>query len=220
MHKAILLTTLIAASPLAIASEYCVDRYNEDITKVNSELGTITKRQAEIDARLAAIFTELAALATQLADAANKNPPDVQTIQKVAAQINDRNKEKAKLENEGYNNLDRITQLKGTMPAELQGKLRGCVEATAPANLLVNLAIQSMAILSTGGASLLLPEKSLYVDMSAVLNGYPTGGENSVINQAREAALKALPFGMGSENNDIGKTIRDPGRVVRCLFGC
>lgn len=107
--------------------------------------------------------------------------------------------------------------LKGVVPADLQGQLRGCVQASAPANKLVNLAIQALAIMSTGGASLALPPKALYVDMSAVLNGYPTGGSQSVINQARESALNAL--GLGG-NNDIGNVVRDPGRVIRCIFGC
>jgi hypothetical protein len=52
--------------------------------------------------------------------------------------------------------------------------------------------------------------------MSAVLNGYPTGGPNSVINQAREQALNAL--GIGGPNNTLGKTVRDPLGAVRDLF--
>lgn len=130
------------------------------------------------------------------------------------------NREKTDLESDGYKNQDRVVALKGVVPADLQGKLRGCVEATAPANRLVNLAIQALALVSTGGASIILPPKALYVDMSAVLNGYPTGGDSSVINQAREAALKALPGGLGDPGNDVGKVLRDPGRLLRCPFGC
>lgn len=220
MRKLTLIALISLIAPFASASEYCVNQYSNEITKVDSELGSVIKRQADIDARLVDIYLQTSKYADELAVAAGKIPPDLNTIQKIGKIIGDLNREKTTLEAEGFKNQDRIVALKGTIPAELQGKLRGCVEATAPANRLVNLAIQALAILSTGGGSLALPEKSLYVDMSAVLNGYPTGGDHSVINEAREAALKALPGGLGNPNNDIGKTLRDPGRIVRCLFGC
>ncbi len=220
MRKLALIAFILLFTPFANATEYCVNQYNNTITQVNSELGGLTKRQSEIDERVAAIYVQVGQLSAHLAAAAGKVPPDVGIIQTIGKQIGDLNREKAQLESEGFNNQDRIVALKGVIPADLQGKLRGCVEATAPANRLVNLAIQAYAILSTGGASLTLPPKTLYVDMSAVLNGYPTGGDHSVINEAREAALKALPGGLGDPNNDFGRTVRDPGRIVRCLFGC
>ena len=205
---------------MAHASEYCVDQYNGAITTVSSELGNLVARQNQIDLRLAGIYVRLSNISAAMGAAATKIPPDIATIQQLGKEINDLNREKAALESEGFNNQDRIVALKGTIPAELQGRLRGCVEASAPANRLVNLAIQAIAILSTGGASLALPPKALYVDMSAVLNGYPTGGPSSIINETRETVLKALPGGLGNANNDVGKIIRDPGRVIRCIFGC
>lgn len=202
---------------MASAAEYCVNRYESEIAKVSAELSTLLRRQDQIDTRLAAIYVRQSAILTEIAIAAGKNPPDISTIQKLSAEAASLNREKAELETEGYGNQDRIVSLKGVVPADLQGQLRGCVQASAPANKLVNLAIQALAIMSTGGASLALPPKALYVDMSAVLNGYPTGGSQSVINQARESALNAL--GLGG-NNDIGNVVRDPGRVIRCIFGC
>lgn len=218
MLKYLVAGLLLTFSTLASA-DYCVDQYDEQITKVNAELGSLMKRQADIDKRVADIYVSLSKLSADLATAATKVPPDLKTIETLGKQISDLNREKTILEAEGYKNQDRAVQLKGVVPAELQGKLRGCVEATAPTNRLVNLAIQTMAILSTGGLSVTLPPKALYIDMSAVLNGYPTGGSHSVINEAREAALKALPFGLGSTDNDVGKTLRDPGRIVRCWLG-
>jgi hypothetical protein len=202
----------------ANAAEYCVTKYEGEIAKVSAELSTLVKRQDEIDTRLAVIYVRQSAILNEIAAAASKIPPDIQTIQKLSAEASTLNREKVTLETEGYGNQDRIVALKGVIPASLQGELRGCVQASAPANKLVNLAIQALAIMSTGGASLALPPKALYVDMSAVLNGYPTGGPDSVVNQAREAALNALGF--GGSNNDIGKAVRDPGSIVRCLFGC
>lgn len=219
MSKLVFGFVVFLMSPLIFAQEYCVDKYQDELTKVDSELAGLVKQQSQIDSRVAAIFIEVSKLSAELADAAGKVPPDMDTIQKLGKQVGDLNREKTELQAEGFKNQDRIASLKGVVPADLQGKLRGCIEATAPANQLVNFAIQALAICSTGGASLLLPPQALYVDMSAVLNGYPTGGSHSVINEAREAALKALPGGMGNPNNDIGKILRDPGRLIRCPFG-
>lgn len=223
LHKENAVNRLVAALILAVApsfanaAEYCVNRYESEIAKVSTELTSLLKRQDQIDTRLAAIYVRQGIILSEIAVAAGKVPPDVQTIQKLSNEASSLNREKAELETEGYSNQDRIVALKGVVPADLQGRLRGCIEASAPANKLVNLAIQALAIMSTGGASLALPPKALYVDMSAVLNGYPTGGPQSVINEAREAALNAL--GLGG-NNDVGNVFRDPGRVIRCLSGC
>jgi hypothetical protein len=221
MLKFALLFLAFALSPtLASANEYCVSQYADQIGKANTELATIVKRQEQIDARIALIYQEQSKIAAEIANEAIKVPPNNSRIAELGKRLGEINREKTGLEQEGYNNQDRVVALKGVIPAELQGKLRGCVEASAPANNLVNLAIQTLAILSTGGASLTLPPKTLYVDMSAVLNGYPTGGDSSIINEAREAALKALPGGLGSSGNDVGKILRDPGRIIRCPFGC
>jgi hypothetical protein len=218
MRLLIVAFALVFAVSSARAQEYCLDQYDGAITAVSAELGSVVKRQAELDKRLTEIFTRTSGIAGEIAQAATKVPPDTATVQKLAAELYELNREKAKLETEAYGNQDRVVALKGAIPAELQGRLRGCVEASAPAGKIVNLTIQALAILSTGGASLLLPPKSLYVDMSAVLNGYPTGGPNSIINETRQKALDAL--GIGGKNNDIGKAVRDPGRVIRCIFGC
>jgi hypothetical protein len=200
----------------AQASTYCFSQYEEEIKKVNASLGSILTRTEQVQDRLRAIYVRTAAIGVEMANAATKVPPDVSTIQKLGQEQADLNKEKTRLEAEAYALQDQAVPLKGTIPAELQGKLRGCVAATAPADQLVNLTIQILAIMSTGGASLALPPKALYVDMGAVLNGYPTGGPDSAINQARQSALNAL--GIGGENNDIGKTIKDPVGAIRNLF--
>ena len=201
---------------IASAGEYCLDQYNGQIQNINAELGGVLQRQSQIDGRVAEIYIKLSQLSAELAAAAGKMPPDIARIQALGQEIGTLNREKTDLEAEAFRNQDRIVALKGVIPAELQGRLRGCIEATAPTNKLVNLTIQALAILSTGGASLALPPKALYVDMSAVLNGYPTGGPNSVINEAREAALRALPGGLGSADNDVGRILRDPGSFIRC----
>ena len=159
MRKLAAFVIIALAAPFASASEYCVDQYNDQITKVSNELGGLIKRQSEIDVRVAAIFVQVGSLSADLAAAAGKVPPDVSAIQTLGKQIGDLHREKTELEAEGYKNQDRIVGLKGVVPAELQGRLRGCVEATAPANRLVNLAIQALAIVSTGGRAWLFRQR-------------------------------------------------------------
>ncbi len=216
---AVVVLTFSLLSQKAEASEYCVTKYNDAITKVSAELGSLISRQDQIDQRIGVIVDKIVDLSTQLAAASSHVPIDVNLIRQIGTQITALKSEEDALKSEGFRNQDRIVALKGFIPAGLEGELRGCVQASAPTNRLVNLAIQGLAILSTGGASLLLPPKTLYVDMSQVLNGYPTGGSGSVINKSREDALNAL--GLGGKNNDIGRTVRDPGRALRCMaFGC
>lgn len=213
------ISSIFIMTTSASASEYCVQQYNDQITKASAELGTLLQRQDQIDTKVAVIIKRTVDIASEMAEAAGKVPPDIDTITKLSAELKTLKRDRVSLENEGFTNQDRVIALKGTIPADLQGRLRGCVEASAPANKLVNLAIQALAIMSTGGASLTLPPKSLYVDMSAVLNGYPTGGSKSVINEARKTALDAL--GIGGKSNDLGNFIRDPGGAIRrCLGLC
>lgn len=221
MYRLFFMLWVLSSVPTqAFAQEYCVDRYEAAITNINGELGALVRRQATIDRRLSEIIARLLDLATQITTNAMLSISVGQPIDDATKRLGDEfevlKREKTELEAEGYRNQDRIVVLKGVIPASLQGELRGCIEATAPANRFVNTAIQALAILSTGGLALTLPPKSLYVDMSAVLNGYPTGGEPSVINEARTRALDALGIG-----GDLRRGVEDPGRVVRCaLWGC
>lgn len=201
-------------------ADYCQDKYNSQISAANAELGTLAKENAALDEQITKGMEDSIQVMKDMANASKANPIDVKLIGDLGAKGESLNNKIDENKKKGFANLDRMKVLKATIPAKLQGELRGCVEATAPANTLVNFSIQGLALLSTGGLSATLPPQALYVDMAAVLNGYPTGGDSSVINQSREAALKALPFGLGSEDNDLGKTFRDPGRIVRCIFGC
>ena len=56
----------------------------------------------------------------------------------------------------------------------------------------------------------MLPPKTLYVDMSAVLNGYPLGGPQSVVNKTRNDVAKALGVDLEKDNGFIGNVIKDP----------
>lgn len=93
MFKFFVMGMLLIHSALASA-DYCVDQYDGQITKVNTELGTLLKRQAEIDTRVAQIYVSVSKLSKDLADAAKKVPPDTGTIQRLGEQIADLDREK------------------------------------------------------------------------------------------------------------------------------
>ncbi|MFJ7141050.1 hypothetical protein [Pseudomonas protegens] len=212
---------LIACS--ASASEYCLDRFNEDIRKSNVELSDRMMRLDALQTVLVNVQKDKDINSKEMVeiiknDPALSIPANRERMKYLSDQYDILDRKEVEAKNETFQIQDRVFSLKNTIPANLAGQLRGCVEAVQPANTLVNTVIQAIAVLSTGGASLTLPQKSLYVDMGEVLHGYPLGGPESVVNETRQAVLNAL--GIGGENNDIGKVIKDPGRVIRCLFGC
>lgn len=214
--------TIISISSVS-ASEYCLDRYSSRITAVNAELGGDLTRLNVLQDQLRQISSDKdnaskTMVAIIKSDPTLKDPADQQKMSALSAQFDTLDRQETSAKNEFFGLQDRVVALKGTIPADLQGELRGCIEAVKPANTLVNTVIQALAILTTGGASLALPPKALYVDMGQVLNGYPFGGDQSLVNKARNDVLNAL--GIGGANNDLGKIIKDPGRVVRCIFGC
>lgn len=191
------------------SAEYCFTKYEAKISAANADLGAALKRIAVLEPQISAAQTRKAAAATELADIASKNPSDPK-IQTLAAEIRELDKNIAVLSTEVFTLQDKIVSLKGSVPSELAGELRGCIEATRPANTFVNVTIQALAAISTGGASFLLPPKALYVDMSAVLNGYPMGGPDSLVVKGRNDAAKALGIDLENDNGFIGNAIKNP----------
>jgi hypothetical protein len=89
-----------------------------------------------------------------------------------------------------------------------------CINKIQPIQDVVDLAMK----FATLGISTVLPKHVTNVDVSEIMSGKPLGGNGAVIPDLRESALNAI--GAGGQNNDLAKVIRDPGRVVRCIFGC
>ncbi|WP_373981066.1 hypothetical protein LN047_02160 [Achromobacter sp. JD417] len=222
--KQLLIASLIAlCSVTANASEFCLDRFEGNIRKANGELADVLKRIATLQDDILKVRAAKDAASKEMVDIVKrdpglKDPANRERLQALSAQFDDLDRKETTAKNEGFELQDRATALRTTVPADLAGELRGCAEAVAPVNTGVNLVIQTIAILSTGGASLLLPPKALYVDMGQVLHGYPLGGPESAVVKGRQAVMDF--FGIGGENNDIGKIVKDPGRVIRCWFGC
>lgn len=218
--KTILFALLIAPSS-AFASEYCFDRYDSEIRAVDVSLSNLLRRQSDLESILVATRSEKDKVSREMGTIVRTDPGLTQPVNRermsqLSKQFDVLDRRDAESTAESYAIQEQAVTMRGKVPAELAGRLRGCVEAVKPANTMVNTVIQTLAILSTGGASLLLPPKALYVDMGQVLNGYPLGGPQSVVNQTRESILNALGLG----RSPVGDVIRDPGRVVRCWFGC
>lgn len=223
MKKIIFAVLVFSFANIGWASEYCLDRYDGPIRQVNVELSDKLNRLNALQDVLRNVQEDKNKASMEMAKIIREDPgltvpANRERMVHLGKLYDGYDRIEADSKSETYQIQDRIVMLKTVIPATLAGELRGCVEAVKPTNTLVNTVIQAIAILSTGGAALALPPKALYVDMGAVLNGYPLGGPSSVVNQARESVLNAL--GLGGANNTAGQIIRDPGRVIRCLFGC
>ena len=108
----------------------------------------------------------------------------------------------------------RLKQDKSKSLASVASSVNDCKEGVKPYQDVVD----AFADVLTGGLASALPGKMGHIDASDILAGYPLGGDKALIPKAREDILNAL--GIGGENNDIAKVIRDPLRPIRCLFGC
>jgi|GEM_PF-5749262 len=88
-----------------------------------------------------------------------------------------------------------------------RGRAEGCIGTSAPAQMLVDIG----KIYGTGGLSILLPKNMTNVDASAILNGYPLGGQGAVIPTIREKILNG-------DRGDVANFVRDPVGSLKKLF--
>lgn len=222
MYKKLILINLVNAliflsmPMIAEASEYCVRRFEGDINKVSADLSAVLIRQAELDKLITQSIVDRDAIAGQIAQviASDSELASEASRKKIAelSKIQSSKKiEQDKWEAEGHVNNEKVVQLRGVVPASLQGELKGCLSAVTPANKIVNFAIQAVALVATAGASTSLHEKALYVDMGEVLHGKPFGGDKALIPKARDQILDGLGIG-----GDAKKVFKDP----KCIFGC
>jgi hypothetical protein len=168
-------------------------------------------RQNFIDQRIPQLITQIASDGQQMVAILSADPDlsvaaDRTRFNVVGADMKAASAEEASLKDEGFKNEVRINQLKTTVPASLQGELQGCAQAVAPLDQLVNFYIQSIAILTTSGAAeIILPKRTLYVDMGEVLHGKPLGGDDSAVIKARNDAENAVGI-----HGDAKKVIDNP----------
>lgn len=75
-------------------------------------------------------------------------------------------------------------------------------------------AIMNYAVAAySGGLSLLAPGKTMYVDASEILNGYPLGGPDALIPKLREQILQG-------DNSTVSNVIRDPWKCISFQRKC
>lgn len=216
IHKLVVLLPILSISVGVHASEYCVKRFEKDIGKANSELSSKLLEQVDIDKKIRALIDERDVIAGQIASliASDPNLDKESTRKKIAELSSEQSAKKVvqdKIEADGHSNNERIAQLRTSVPASVQGQLKGCLAAVTPVNTVVNFAIQGAALVATAGMSAVLPEKTLYVDIGEVLHGKPLGGDGALVPKARDDVLEALGIG-----GDAEKIIKDP----KCIFGC
>lgn len=206
---AALAATMLGATGTANAGEHCYAKYRPQIAAANGELVTHLDRIKQLEAEITAEKAAKGAKASELAEIVTREGYS-QRAQQVANEIQALDKSITLKGAEVYQRQDRVLALKHQIQPQLAGEVRGCVDATKDATTTVNVLIQSLAILSTGPAAFAAPPKALYVDMSAVLHGYPLGGPKSAVNSARDAALKELGIG-----GDAATIIKDPAKPLR-----
>lgn len=184
----------------AVAAEYCEKTFYSDLDKANAESGQIMRWK--LDKQNQAISLE------------NEKQNDDKAIQNatVAANLSDADKlatikayvegkEKAQAQLDAINNQNaaynkRLGELQNSVPEDLKQKAQNCAKEMAPANLVVNLVVQGLAVYYTAGLSLLLPQKALFVDMGEVLHGNIAGGHElapNVVGRYLGQRIDALP---------------------------
>ena len=78
--------------------------------------------------------------------------------------------------------------------------------------------VSASIAVATLGISEVIPKHFTHVDVSQIATGKPLGGDSAFVPKLRDDVLDAI--GIGGKNNEIGKVVRDPVRVIRCIFGC
>jgi hypothetical protein len=186
--------TCVALSTFAMCAtaraEYCQDQFTKDLTAANAESGSIMEWKKKNQDRAIYLQGEIGVYRTSIQNALTSSGiPDADKLKLISNYAAGQKAAQEEIDaitkkNAEYNN--RLNDLKGNVPQALQDKAKECANKLAPANLTVNLVVQGLAIYYTGGLALLLPQKTLYVDMGEVLNGNVMGGPHSAPNEAKD----------------------------------
>lgn len=170
-------------------AEYCEDQFFKDMTTANTELGNALKWQheAQLEATKLDSARKLEQDAIDEVTSSTTLTPEVQLAQIKAhnAVVKEINIKLDKLVAENSEKNKRIAALKENVPKDLTAKAQQCAKEIAPLNLVVNLAVQGLALFFTDGASVVLPEKALYIDMGEIVHGNVMGGEHSLPNDIK-----------------------------------
>ncbi|WP_312411417.1 hypothetical protein [Pseudescherichia sp.] len=195
-HQFIFAFLLFLLSTTIVKAEYCDDQLYKDMSAVDTQLGDalLWQKNAQVEAvklqaarkieqeNIVLITKDTSLGAEKKIEQITAHNSVIADIQQREDSINSENSEKNK----------EIDSLKNKVPQALAEKAKECARQIAPLNLLVNIGIQGLALFFTDGASIILPEKALYVDMGEVVHGNVMGGPKSLPNQTKDAINKAL----------------------------
>ncbi len=188
MYTVALVCAVTMISQQTVASEYCERQFEKDLSGVNAELGAIYAWQKEHQATAEKLVLGKKAIDASIENATKASIPDAEKLKMISSYIqakNDFTAQEDKLVQENTAKLKRISELKGSVPQGLKDKAKSCAEEIAPINMVVNLAIQGLAMYFTDGDSLVLPKKALYVDMGEIMHGNVMGGPHSAPNDVK-----------------------------------
>lgn len=179
---------LLSVSPAW--AEYCEDQFYKDMTAVNATLGSDLQWQRDMQSEVlklnAAKDGEQTAITT-IASSEVMSPTDkISQIQAHSAVIEEIQSRLDEITKQNAAKNQEINNLKTVVPQNLADKAKDCAQKIAPLNLVVNLAVQGLALFFTDGASVILPEKALYIDMGEIAHGNLMGGKHSAPNEIKD----------------------------------
>lgn len=171
-------------------AEYCEDQFYKDIAASNTELAKKLlwqKENQDLALRYdAAKNTEQSTVAAILS---NTTLSPEAKLAEATAHTEVITAIQKKLDEQVARNSvinKEINEMRNTIPVQLRDKAGKCAAEMAPYNMLVNFAVQGLAMVYSDGASIILPEKALYVDMGEVLHGNVMGGPTSAPNEIKD----------------------------------
>ncbi|WP_321885013.1 hypothetical protein [Burkholderia cenocepacia] len=174
----------------SVHAEYCEDQFYKDMASVNEKLGADLvwqrDKQSEALKLISAKDIESKNIAT-IASRADLSAQDkVAQIQAHSAVISDIQNKLTAINDQNVAKNQEINELRTTVSQSLVAKAQECAKKIAPLNLIVNIAVQGLALFFTDGASAVLPAKALYVDMGEIASGNLMGGSHSAPNEIKD----------------------------------
>ena len=193
MKRDLVLLAVVAIGLGAVSSahaEYCEDQFYKDMAKVNEKLGADLEwqrdKQSEALKLMSAKDIESKTIATIASKADLTAQDKVAQIQAHSTVISDIQDQLKIINDQNATKNQEINDLKTAVPQSLVSKAQECARKIAPLNLIVNLAVQGLALFFSDGASAVLPAKALYVDMGEVASGNLMGGSHSAPNEIKD----------------------------------
>ena len=173
------------------ASEYCYRMMDEKLKEIGDVYIKTWNEAKKNEIRAAKIGKEYYRLTQRLLNE-TLSEKEEKTIKKKAKKAAEDLNKCIKI-GDDLNNKMALYGKDGKATNDARATAKMCVEEVQDLNLLVNIGIQALAAYYTGGLSLTLHEKALYVDMGEIIKDKNIwGGPNSVPNAITNKVKKEL----------------------------